>query len=132
MKQSKQPEICLRIPGEREYTLVLRTALGGVAMLKDLDVDTLDDLRMATDEACDCLLNQGRPVECIELCVTDAGHQLYVTLKASFAGEEGGEGAAMTEVSRMVLETLIPCVDLTLAPCGCVEKIDLVLTKAAV
>ena len=44
-------EITLRVPGQKEYALVLRLALGGVAMLKDLDAGALDDVRSASDEA---------------------------------------------------------------------------------
>ena len=47
-------EITLRVPGKQEYALVLRLALGGVAMLKDLDAGALDDVRSASDEAVDC------------------------------------------------------------------------------
>ena len=57
-----EPEVLLRVPGDRQYALAIRTALSGVAILKDLDADTLDDLRMAADEMCDCLLHQGRMV----------------------------------------------------------------------
>ena len=42
-----KPEMTLRVPGQREYALVLRLALGGVAILKDLDAGALDDLRNA-------------------------------------------------------------------------------------
>ena len=58
-----EPDVLLRVPGDRQYPLAIRTALGGVAILKDLDADTLDDLRMAADEMCDCLQHQGRTVD---------------------------------------------------------------------
>ena len=32
-----EPEVLLRVPGDRQYALAIRTALGGVAILKDLD-----------------------------------------------------------------------------------------------
>ena len=69
-------EISLRVPGKREYALVIRTALGGVAVLKDLNVDALDDLRAAADEACDCLLHQGRAVSAVQVRVQDGGDML--------------------------------------------------------
>ena len=124
-------EISLRVPGKREYALVIRTALGGVAVLKDLNVDALDDLRAAADEACDCLLHQGRPVETLALSVRDEQDCLTVTLEAEFIGAECTEPCEdMTAISRAVLETLIPRVKLTQCDCGCVQRIDLTLNKA--
>ena len=129
-----KPEISLRVPGKKEYALILRLALGGAAVLKDLDAGTLDDLRIASDEACDCLLHQGRQVEWLELNVTDEGDRLLVTIGAEFS-VDGDEDAAPLceeelEISRTVLETLAPQVKLCVAGCGCVCRIDLTLPKA--
>ena len=82
-----QQEITLRVPGKREYALVLRLALGGVAVLKDLDAGALDDLRNASDEAVDCLLHQGREVSWLTLNVLDGGDKLTVRVCAEFEGE---------------------------------------------
>ncbi len=124
-------EIDLRVPGKREYALVLRLALGGVAILKDLDAGALDDLRNASDEAVDCLLHQGREVSWLTLAVFDGGEKLTVRICAEFAGE--GESAVDEddrEVSRAVLETLIPQVEMATRDCGCIEAISLTLKKA--
>ena len=124
-------EITLRVPGTPEYALVLRLALGGVAILKDLDAGALDDLRNASDEAVGCLLHQGRPVSWLTLQVTDGGERLTVRICAEFAGP--GERALdpdEREVSRAVLETLIPEVEMCAQDCGCVEAISMTLKKA--
>lgn len=129
----RKPEISLRVPGKKEYALVLRLALGGVAILKDLDAGTLDDLRVASDEACDCLLHQGREVGQIELTVVDGGDALTVSLGAEFAqstGEDEESCREETEISRAVLETLVPHVALHAADGGCIARIDLTLPKA--
>ena len=124
-------EITLRVPGQREYALVLRTALGGVAMLKDLDAGALDDLRNASDEAVDCLLHQGRNVQWLTLTVQDGGELLNVSLCAEFCGTaDGTADEAETEVSRAVLETLIPQVEMHTTDCGCVQLISLTMKKA--
>ena len=124
-------EITLRVPGKQEYALVLRLALGGVAILKDLDAGALDDLRSASDEAVDCLLHQGREVSWLTLHVQDERDKLTVRICAEFTGE--GE-TAMDEddmaVSRAVLETLIPEVEMCARDCGCIEAISLTLKKA--
>lgn len=126
-----QQEIVLRVPGKQEYALVLRLALGGVAILKDLDAGTLDDLRCASDEAVDCLLHQGRPVAWLTLQVQDAGDRLILRICAEFAGPgtQAVDGDEL-EVSRVVLETLVPEVTMHTETCGCVEAISLTLKKA--
>ncbi len=125
-------EITLRVPGQREYALVLRLALGGVALLKDLDAGTLDDLRSASDEAVDCLLHQGRPVNWLTLHVEDRGDRLTIRLCAEFDGSAQKENVDETEtdISRAVLETLIPQVEMQTAECGCVQIISLTMKKA--
>ncbi len=124
-------EITLRVPGKREYALVLRLALGGVAVLKDLDVGALDDLRSASDEAVDCLLHQGREVAFLTLHVMDEGDKLSVRICAEFAGEgKGTMNEEERDVSRAVLETLIPEVEMVSRECGCLDAITLKLKKA--
>lgn len=126
-----EPEMTLRVPGESQYALALRTALGGMAILKDLDADTLDDLRMATDEMCDCLLHQGRKVKHLDMAVYDEGNQLKVALSACY-GEEAcacEQEEDETEITRAVLQTLAS--EVTLLRCGQqVQTIVLLLRKA--
>ena len=124
-------EITLRVPGKQEYALVLRLALGGVAILKDLDAGALDDLRSASDEAVDCLLHQGREVSWLTLHACDEGDELTVRICAEFTGEgEPSMDAEGMEISRAVLETLIPEVEMCARDCGCIDAISLTLKKA--
>ena len=126
-----QQEITLRVPGKQEYALVLRLALGGVAMLKDLDAGALDDLRNASDEAVDCLLHQGREVSWLTLYVTDGGDRLTIRICAEFTDQgELTTDEEETEISRAVLETLIPEVEMCTQDCGCINAISLTLKKA--
>lgn len=130
MMEQTQQNISLRVPGEMAYALVIRTALGGVAILKDLNVDQMDDLRTAADEACDCLLHQGRPVTAINVHVTDKGEKLTVSLEAEFSGCKEGDCADQTAISQAVLETLVPEVALKASECGCIQRIDLTMPRA--
>ena len=123
-----EPEVLLRVPGDRQYALAIRTALGGVAILKDLDADTLDDLRMAADEMCDCLQHQGRTVDHLEVAVYDEGDYLKVAISACY-GEKKCPCEDETEITRAVLQTLASDVEMT--RCGdCVQCITLLLHKA--
>ena len=130
MMEQTQQDITLRVPGEMAYALVIRTALGGVAILKDLSVDQMDDLRTAADEACDCLLHQGRGVGAVQVQVKDGGDTLTVSLEAEFVGSRQSDCSDRTAVSKAVLETLVPHVELVQADCGCIQRIDLTMPKA--
>lgn len=124
-------EITLTVPGRSEYAIVLRTALGGVALVKDLGVDALDDLRMAADEACDCLLHQKRAARMLCLEVDDLGVALRIRLSAELEACDGVACENTVDISKAVLETLVPQVELVTQPCGCVSRIDMTMPKAA-
>ena len=123
------PEITLRVPGDQAYALVIRTMLGGVALLKDLDMDAMDDLRTASDEAVDCLTHQGAAVRWLTLSVRDQGQSLEVSLEADM-DEPAAAAASDPAMTRAVLETLIPQVRLTRSEAGRIRRVDLTLSKA--
>lgn len=128
-----EPEMTLRVPGEKRYLLVIRTALGGVAIINDLDADTLDDLRMATDTMCDCLLHQGRKVKHLDVAVYDEENHMKVELAACYDGPEEKcpcQSEGETEVTRAVLQTLASEVHITRCK-DVVQKFTLLLHKAS-
>ena len=48
--------ISISFPAQKPYALLLRMFMAGAAASYDLPVDMLEDLRMAAEEAYDCLL----------------------------------------------------------------------------
>jgi serine/threonine-protein kinase RsbW len=54
-------EITIRVPARSIYVAVLRTAIAGVAARCDFNVDEIEDLRIAVDEACALLLHDAAP-----------------------------------------------------------------------
>jgi len=50
--------ISISIPAEKEMMLVLRLTTAGVLARSGLTVDALDDIKMAVEEACGCLISQ--------------------------------------------------------------------------
>ena len=121
--------VTLTVPAQRAYVLVIRTARGGLALVNDLDMDTLDDLRQAADEACDCLMHQGAAAHSLRLEAWSEGSRLRVVLQAELDGGAGSSPEEL-ELSRAVLETLIPEVLLHTRADGVVERVELAVPKA--
>jgi serine/threonine-protein kinase RsbW len=53
--------VTVRLPADSAYLSVLRTATAGLAARLDFNLDEIDDLRIAIDEACAMLLAQAVP-----------------------------------------------------------------------
>ena len=56
-----EDEITIRLPARSIYVAVLRTAIAGVAARCDFNLDEIEDLRIAVDEACGLLLHDAAP-----------------------------------------------------------------------
>ena len=105
-------EVCLNIPADAAYVPVATLALSGLGMMAGLDVELLGDLRTVTTECIDCLLNQaGRP-QCIEIrgCVEEGMLRVRFCAKERQRVQEKDE--LDIDITRGVLETLMPQVAL--------------------
>jgi hypothetical protein len=114
----KQGEIMLSLPADRDFVLLARMALSGLGMVAGLDVDLIDDLRSATDECCDCLLHQPVLAERLELRARIGDGRLYCCLNAVRSGGVSDVAPSDLEITRGVLETLMPDVSLQCDACG--------------
>ena len=81
-------------------------------MIANLDVDLLGDLRTVTTEAMDCLRNQaGRPQN-IEICAGMEDGMLCVCFKGINRERVQQPDELDIDITRCVLETLMPQVSL--------------------
>jgi len=107
-----QHEVRLTIPAEKMYLPVAGLALSGLGMVLGLDVDLLGDLRTVTSECLDCLMNQaGRPAS-IEMTAFVQAQRLVVQFKACERVRVQEQDDLALEITRGVLETLMPQVAL--------------------
>ena len=105
-------EIRLNIPADMTYKPVVTLALSGLGMVLGLDVDLLGDLRTVAGECLDCLMNQaGRP-ETIEMRVWKQDAGLCVQFDAKDRERTQPKDELALEITRGVLETLMPEVEL--------------------
>ena len=114
----KKGEIFLSLPADREFVLLARMAISGLGMLAGLDVDLIDDLRTATDECCDCLLHQPVRAERLELRARVQDGRLYCCMNAVRSNGPSDLPQSDLDVTRGVLETLMPDVSLQCDACG--------------
>lgn len=101
-------EVQMTVPADQSYTTVVSLALSGLGMMMGLDVDLLGDLRTVTAECLDCLLHQaGKPATIGMTAGVNEG-RLRVLFTAN-SRIPGGEADLLDlDITRGVLETLMP------------------------
>lgn len=106
----KQP-IELKLPAERNMMLVLRLTTAGVVARAGLGVDRMDDVKMAVEEACNCIIGDDNAAETLRLTFANDDKNLVIRICA-----DDGCAAAKAEedelsVIRCILESLVDKVD---------------------
>ncbi|RJQ79089.1 hypothetical protein D5S17_11820 [Pseudonocardiaceae bacterium YIM PH 21723] len=129
------PQIELRIPATATQLHVARTVAGDLAMREDFDLDAIDDLRLAVDEACAMLV--GRATDGEPLICTFAVRNSAITISAQVRSETDGQpsasglGSSASGLGWRVLATLTDkaTCDVSSAPNGG-HLVRITLTKA--
>ena len=105
-------KIELTIPAEQAYASVVCLTLSGFGMVLGLDVDLLGDLRTVAAECLDCLLHQAGKPASIEVCACAQNNRLSVRFTAKEREKTVDQDELALEITRGVLETLMPEVQL--------------------
>ena len=96
----------LALPARRSMMLVLRLTTAGVVTRVGLTVDRMDDVKLAVEEACSCLINDASGPERLRLRFSETDGVLRIAVRG-----EGGNPAAIgedeREVVRCILESLV-------------------------
>ena len=102
----------LALPARRNMMLVLRLTTAGVVARAGLTVDRMDDVKLAVEEACSCLIREAGGPERLRLRFSEAGGALRIAVRG-----EGGSPAAVgvdeREVVRCILESLVDGAELS-------------------
>ena len=120
----------LKVPAHKNSMLVIRLTAAGVIARAGLTVDRLDEVKMAVEEACTCLMEASEPPKCLKLTFTDAEDGLHIRVCGDCAcGGESVEGDELNVV-RCILESLadgveifrtgnrLSAIELRIAPCS--------------
>ena len=122
--------LTLTVPADPNWMLVVRMALGGAGALMGLTIDLVDDLRTAADETCDFLLHQPRKVKCIRIACSLIDEAVCTVFACDFARECKDCEEMDLDVTRGILETLIPKVELE-EDGTCIRSVSLTLPLRA-
>lgn len=115
--------VTVRLPADSAYLSVLRTATAGLAARLDFNLDEIEDLRIAVDEACAMLLAQAVPgtdLTC-EFELTEDAMRISVSVLTVDGREPSRDTFAWT-----VLSSLAGDVD---AQVGADDRVIVVLNK---
>ena len=111
--------VTLNVAADAGMMLIVRLTTAGVVTRAGLTIDAMDNLKIATEEACNCLINQTNPPRRIALEYSCADGELHISLCALESEcPQGAVDEVEMDVVRCILESLADGVDLTCATAG--------------
>jgi len=98
----------LKVPASRDMMLVLRLTTAGVIARAALTVDRMDDVKMAVEEACNCLIGDETDASS-RLCLRFAQEENELVIRISGDNIEAGRCISEDEscVICCILESLV-------------------------
>lgn len=97
----------LNLAADSGMMLVVRLTTAGVIARAGLTMDVMDSLKMATEEACNCLIGQENPPKRIGLCFRCEDDRLKIAVRAlDGVDATGSADENELEVVRCILESL--------------------------
>lgn len=105
----------LRLPAQQSMMLVLRLTTAGVVARAGLTVDRLDDVKLAVEEACSCLIDSPEPPK--RLCLRFSQEESVLLIRISGEDEAGCVAMSHDEagVVGCILEALVDGVELCMS-----------------
>ncbi len=80
VEEPQDPSVSVSVPPRTEFLALLRTVTGGVASRMQLPLDSIDDLRLAVDEAVAFLLSTDRNASRVEMRLDPTDGELTATI----------------------------------------------------
>ena len=101
----------LALPAQQNMMLVLRLTTAGVVARAGLTVDRMDDVKLAVEEACNCLIGDANGPERLRLrFIKEDG-----ALRIAICGEGGNRvsvGEDEREIVRCILQAMVDGVEI--------------------
>jgi serine/threonine-protein kinase RsbW len=97
----------LSVPADLSMMLVIRLTTAGVIARAGLTIDAMDNLKMAVEEACNCLIGQDNPPADLTLRFRTVDKALLITARAGEAESKIGViDEAELEIVTCILASL--------------------------
>lgn len=97
----------LSVAADAGMMLVIRLTAAGVIARAGLTIDAMDSLKMATEEACNCLISQDNPPERLAVRFACEDDDLVIRVIASSAeSARGNLDETELEIIRCILASL--------------------------
>ena len=111
----KTRPIELTLPADKKLLLVIRLTTAGVVARAGVTVDRMDDLKLAVEEACNCLMDQGCAAEKLNICfdLKENGLEIRVSVEADQLSA-GNKTQDDLEIEKCILESLVENVEFEL------------------
>ena len=103
--------------------LVLRLTTAGVVARAGLTVDRMDDVKLAVEEACSCLISEADGPERLRLRFAERDGALHISICGE-GGTPASIGEDEREVVRCILESMVDGAELR-ADGGTVSAVEL-------
>jgi anti-sigma regulatory factor (Ser/Thr protein kinase) len=87
-QQRGERAVELRVAPRLENLVVLRTLVGAVGALEDLNLDTVADLRLAVDEVCTLLIRSASPGATLVVVVDPRDDEVVVQASAACENDD--------------------------------------------
>jgi len=111
----------LTLPADAGLMLVIRLTAAGVIARAGITVDRMDDLKLAVEEACNCLMGQERTPAKLHVCFDITGKGIEMCVEGVYEDDtlvaEAMKGSRVEdelEIEKCILESLVDTVDITL------------------
>ena len=115
----------LSVAADSSMMLVMRLTTAGVIARAGLTVDVMDNLKMAVEEACNCLIGQQEPPQRLNLTFTCEENMLKIRVAAADVHcPEVSADETELEIVRCILESLADSVAFDLCE-GWIRAIEL-------
>lgn len=95
-------EVVLKIPSEGKYLTTVRLTTSSMASLCGLDLESVEDIRVATSEACNILMGQGEIY--IEYYTGDEELEIKVGLRS---GKISYSDEVVEEMAKQIMSVLV-------------------------
>lgn len=107
-KRISSEPIVLNLPAEENLMLVIRLTAAGVIARAGVTVDRMDEIKMAVEEACGCLMEQRNPPRRIAITFQAREDGLWMRAEALGADPETGDvDADALEIMACILRSLV-------------------------